>query len=224
MYEIKQKFISMNRSKKPLIPRGIVVHETANPGGTAEMHHKYFNSANRKASAHAFVDWNEIIHTIPWNEQAGHAGSYANNRYLGIELCRPKKHDPFKFSEVWKRGIWLFANLYINELNISNITKDNLLSHDEIRIRFGGTNHTDPVAYFNEYGYTVDDFRKSVQNQINKMLQLKELTINEAIDYLHKKGYLDSPVYWLQNAVLGKMIPGEIAAFVLIKWAKSLMR
>ena len=174
MYEIKEKFISKNRSKKPLIPRGIVVHETANPGATAENHYKYFNSADRKASAHAFIDWDDIIQTIPWNEQAGHAGTYANTRFIGIELCRPAKHDVEKFNIVWKKGMWLFANLYINELDIKTITKDNLLSHDEIRIRSGGTTHTDPTAYFKEYGRTVDDFRKGVQEEINKMLQSKD--------------------------------------------------
>lgn len=53
--------------------------------------------------------------------------------------------------------------------------------------------------------------------------EIRELTLNEAIDYLQKKGYIDSPDYWKQNAVKGKIVQGDIAAFIIIKWAKSLM-
>ena len=184
----------MNRSHKPLRAEGIVVHETANPGGTAEMDYKYFNSDKRNASAHAFVDWNEIIQTIPWNEQAGHAGSYANKRYLGIELCRPKSYDKDKFMKVWKKGVWLFAYLYVNELGLLKVNKDNLLSHDEIRIRFGGTTHTDPIAYFKEYGFTVDDFRQEVQKVINSMVQGKKDKAGDWRDIIYKA--TSSPKQW----------------------------
>lgn len=51
----------------------------------------------------------------------------------------------------------------------------------------------------------------------------KELTLEEAIDYLAKGNYVDSPDYWKQNAQKGKSVPGDIAAFVIKKWAKSLM-
>jgi len=50
-----------------------------------------------------------------------------------------------------------------------------------------------------------------------------ELTLNEAIEYLQKNGYMDSPDYWRQNAVKGKLVKGDIASFIIIKWAKSLM-
>ena len=52
---------------------------------------------------------------------------------------------------------------------------------------------------------------------------IEELTLNQAVEYLTKNGYMDSPDYWKQNGVKGKVVPGEIAAFVIIKWAKSLM-
>ena len=188
MFEIIKKHITKNRSYKSLIPQGIVVHETDNPGGTAEAHYRYFNSADRQASAHAFIDWDIILQTIPWDEQAWHAGAYANTRFIGIELCRPSKHDDIKFGAVWEKGIWLFAHLYVNELNIKEITKDNLLSHDEIRIRFGGTTHTDPTGYFKEYGKTVIDFRKDVQNKVNELLN-KENDSDKISDWAKEAWY-----------------------------------
>ncbi len=170
MYEIREKFITKNRSYKALMPQGIVVHETANPGGTAEAHYKYFNRESKGASAHAFVDWNEIIQTIPWGEQSWHAGAYANSRFIGIELCRPAKFDKELFNKIWDRGIWLFSYLFTTKLNIKTVTEDNLLSHDEVRLKYGGTTHTDPTSYFKEYGKVTDDFRKAVQSKINEAI------------------------------------------------------
>ncbi len=51
----------------------------------------------------------------------------------------------------------------------------------------------------------------------------KEPTLEEAVDFLAQGKYMDSPDYWKQNAQKGKSVPGDIAAFVIVKWAKSLM-
>jgi N-acetylmuramoyl-L-alanine amidase CwlA len=170
MYEIVQKFITKNRPYTKFKPIGIVVHETANPGATDENHYRYFNEAYRGASAHAFVDWDSITQTIPWDEIAWHAGKTANSKYLGIELCRPKTHDVDKFNEVWKRGAWLFAYLYLNILKIPKVTEENLLTHMEVSKRWGETTHVDPVGYFKEYGKTKEDFMKDIQGEIDRML------------------------------------------------------
>jgi N-acetylmuramoyl-L-alanine amidase len=157
-YKITEMLIAKNRSSKPLDSIGIVCHETANPGATALNHFKYFNSGDRNASAHAFVDWEQIIQTIPWGEKAWHAGTTANSRYIGI---------------VWKRGTWLQAYLFVKHLKVHTATLNNLLSHDDCRKRFGDTTHTDPTEFFREYGKTMDDFRKAVQEEINSMLGIQ---------------------------------------------------
>ena len=164
MYKVK--LIQNNRSGSRLNPIGIVVHETATPGATAEREYQYFNSANRGASAHAFVDWEDVIQTIPYDEVAWHAGSTANSRYIGIELCRPSGHDPDKFGRVWNNAVSLFADLF-REYGFGAVTVDNLLSHAEVSSRWRETDHTDPVGYFAEYGKTVNDFRDAVQNELN---------------------------------------------------------
>jgi N-acetylmuramoyl-L-alanine amidase len=181
-YEIKQQFITYNRPKTTLLPVGIVVHETATPGATAQSEYIYFNGGNRKASAHAFVDWMEIIQTIPWTEQAWHAGPTANEKYLGIELCRPSTHDPAKFQEVWNRGVWLFAWLFLNILKKDRVTRDNLMSHAEVSAKWHESDHADPVSYFAEYGKTVDGFRAEVQRKINEMKGETEMVIYKTLE------------------------------------------
>jgi N-acetylmuramoyl-L-alanine amidase len=168
-YSIVQKFIVHNRSHIVLKPRGIALHETATSGATAENEHKYFNGAERNASAHAFVDWNSIIQTIPWNEKAWHACEPANSMFIGIELCHATNQA--QFDAVWNRAVWLFAYLFINVLHINTITKNNLMSHAEISAKWHNTTHIDPVGYFKQYGKTVDMFRVAVQKEINNQIQ-----------------------------------------------------
>ena len=48
--------------------------------------------------------------------------------------------------------------------------------------------------------------------------------INEAIDVLVKAGIINSPEYWKDNAVKGRVINGEYAGILIIKVAKALIR
>lgn len=202
---MKEMFIKNNRSGRTLTPIGIVIHETANPGAMAYNHYVYFNSAYRGASAHVFVDWVESIKIVPFREQAWHAGPTANSKFIGIELCRPSVHDPEKFNIVWNNAVELFAETFIN-LGITEINKDNLISHAEVSAKWKETDHTDPVSYFQEYGKTVDDFRSAVQNAINDRRKKEELQqaisrlspaiITDVSKWLYKATN-DDDIYWL---------------------------
>jgi len=164
--------ITKNRSKIPLKPMGAVVHDTDDAGATAANEQHYFNTADTGGiCAHAFVDWQQIIQTVPYDELAGHAGPTANSKFLGIELCVPKGNDPDKFKAVWNGAVNLFSDLFINQIGIANITPDNLMGHAEVSAKWHESTHEDPVAFFKGYGKTVDDFRAAVQAAINVKLQ-----------------------------------------------------
>ena len=69
----------------------IVIHYTGNNGDTAENNAKYFQGANRQASAHYFVDPEEIVQSVRENDRAFHAGDKVmNDRSIGIEMCSMK--------------------------------------------------------------------------------------------------------------------------------------
>ncbi|MFL0267236.1 peptidoglycan recognition protein family protein [Candidatus Clostridium radicumherbarum] len=169
-YEIIQKYISKNRSGQALTAIGMVLHDTDDKGATAQNEQSYFNNNNVSASAHAFIDWSSIIETVPDNEVAWGSGPTSNHKFLQVELCVPTTHDVTKFNEVWNRAVWYFAYKFVNKLNVNTITKDNLMSHAEVSNKWHETDHQDPIAYFNEYGKTVDQFRSEVQVQINIIL------------------------------------------------------
>ncbi|MFB5516698.1 N-acetylmuramoyl-L-alanine amidase [Enterococcus gallinarum] len=108
---IKYEYIRINKFSRPGIKnygiKGIIMHYTANNGGTARNHKDYFNNLNSVyASAHLFVDDNEAICMIPLDEVAYHAndtvrynsdGSIykplysqignANYGAIGVEMC-----------------------------------------------------------------------------------------------------------------------------------------
>lgn len=200
MYEIKQKFISRNRSGMPLTARGLVIHETANPGDNALLEYEYFNSGDRQASAHAFVDDKSIIQTVPWTEKAWHAGPTANRQFLGIEACHTE--DASKFDAIWQKCVWLAAWLLKTQAfpSILKVNKLNLMSHAEVSDEWRETDHRDPVDYFATFGKTVDMFRVDVQTYIDLMV------FN---DVVNNREIIKSPEYWRENCWEGKLVEGE---------------
>jgi N-acetylmuramoyl-L-alanine amidase CwlA len=162
-----------NRPRTPLAPIGMVVHDTATVGATGINERTYFSTVPRNASAHAFVDWSSVTIIIPFNEVAWGSGYTSNHKFIQVELCVPATHNIQQFAEVWNRAVWFFAHTFIHTLKMTTITTNNLMSHYEVSKRWHETDHTDPTGYFKEYGKTVNDFRKAVQQEINNQLKPK---------------------------------------------------
>jgi hypothetical protein len=165
MYPIRQDYISHNRPGTALSAEGAVCHSTATQGATDENEQAFFDSVNRNASAHGFIDWDSITETIPWNERAFHAMNAANCRYIGVELCEPKDSDPDryrKFAEVWNRAAWYFADMFVKK----GWGIDRLHSHKWVSETYHESTHTDPYAYFAKYGKTFADFNAAVVSEM----------------------------------------------------------
>lgn len=79
--------------------RYIVLHYTANNGDTAKNNADYFADANRRASAHYFVDEREVWQSVRDTDAAWHCGGAiesvhhplrgicTNRNSLGVEMC-----------------------------------------------------------------------------------------------------------------------------------------
>lgn len=95
MLSIEKKLIKYNFNKGGNYPRYLVIHDTANTsnGANANAHYNYFNGGNRNASAHLFVDDNNIIQTVEFTDTAWHCGDgrgkngITNQNSIGIEIC-----------------------------------------------------------------------------------------------------------------------------------------
>ena len=111
----------------------IVIHFTANNGDTAKGNCNYFQGTNRNASAHYFVDENEIYQSVLDTDTAWHCGankyyhSYCrNSNSIGVELCsRIDSKGKYYFKdETVNNAIELVKQLMIKyKLPIENIIR-----------------------------------------------------------------------------------------------------
>lgn len=94
MLPIQKKQIAYNTGKRTGAIKYIAIHDTANPGGTAQNHFDYFNGGNRNASADYFTDSGAIIEiSNPDKYYCWHVGDgegrkgITNQNSIGIEIC-----------------------------------------------------------------------------------------------------------------------------------------
>jgi N-acetylmuramoyl-L-alanine amidase len=159
------------------------------------MEYQYFNSGDRQASAHMFIDANKAIQTIPFNEISWHAGTTANHSMIGIELCTAI--DQYNFNKIYNNAVEIVASIFVNTLNIKQVNTVNLMSHAEVSMKWGETDHQDPIAYFAKFCKTFAQFRSDVQLKINSMQKGGNImNVQDAIKKLVEKGVISSPGYW----------------------------
>ena len=148
-----------NRTKKI---EYIVIHYTANNGDTAKGNCNYFNSPNRNASAHYFVDENEIWQSVEDSDTAWHCGTNGkyyhskcrNDNAIGIELC----------SERDSKGMYYFNQETINNaieltkmlMKKYNIPIENIVRHYDV------TKKVCPAPFVNN-SIAWDNFKESVE-------------------------------------------------------------
>ncbi len=168
----KQQFIKYNRSGKKLKAIGVAIHETATPDADAQDEFNYFNTGKRGASVHGFIDWKEDVQTIPWDEKSWHAKEPANSMFISLEMCRPSnndKHRLYKMNQTYVATVQATARIFKWILKLDKVTKDNVMSHDEIRLKWKNTTHTDPTSYLKELGLTMNDMRRDIQNELDRL-------------------------------------------------------
>ena len=139
-------------------PSYLVVHSTANPGATAANHRDYWNRiGNDNSMAHWVIDWTGTCYQMAQsNRLVWHVGG--GNRYsVGIEICEATSLEDFR------RGWDEAARWCADFLRSRGWGVDRMVSHDEARAMWGGTDHTDPTPYFARYGRSWSNFEGTVR-------------------------------------------------------------
>ena len=142
-----------------LEPSYLCIHETANPDASALDHVHYWQNDDTYA-VHYVADWTEkIYHCVPDDRLCWQVGR-GNEYVIGIELCHATNEHAFEL--VWNTGIeWAVYMLESRGWGI-----DRLLSHNDCRKRWGGTDHEDPDSYFEEFGRSWDEFVNEVAREL----------------------------------------------------------
>jgi uncharacterized protein YgiM (DUF1202 family) len=134
----------------------LVIHETANPGASDDNHVTYWSNNPAYAVHYVMdVDGSSVFHTMADNRKAWHVGN-GNAYTVGIELCHATNQADF--NKQWTEAVkWAGDYLHNKGWGI-----DRLISHNEAALRWGGSDHTDPVGYFAQYGKSWSQFEAAV--------------------------------------------------------------
>lgn len=152
-----QMFLPVSDGHGALDASYLVIHETAEPGATAadHIHHWTFNDSSY--AVHYVADWSDIAyHAVKDDRLCWHVGG-GNAYTVGIELCHATNQSDFE--RVWETGVQ-FAAYYLDSRGWGI---DRLLSHNDCTNRWGGSDHTDPLDYFESFGRSWEQFKAEVE-------------------------------------------------------------
>ena len=134
----------------------LVIHETANPGASAYNHTLLWSRDDTYAVHYVMeLDGSVVYHTMPDWALAYHVGN-GNYSTVGIELAHATTTSDFNAQ--WREAV-KWAGDYLASRGWGT---DRLLSHNECRYIWGGTDHTDPDGYFRSNGKSWSEFESAV--------------------------------------------------------------
>ena len=138
----------------------IAIHNTSNTASAADEA-SYATRRTDSVSAHFYADATEVIQSLDTSVVAWHSGSYAGNQdAISVEIVGLNSWTREKWlaSVAWdKLGAVLAAVCAAYDIPIRQCTVAEMIanpkvkgfySHDEMRLAFGSTTHTDPGPNF----------------------------------------------------------------------------
>lgn len=159
-YTQKEQIISNGHGS--ISPSYLVIHETADPGATADQLMAYWcNNPNAYVVHYTMdLDGDVVYHAMADNRKAWHIGN-GNSYTVGIELCHATNQSDF--DKQWNEAV-KWAGDYLHKRGWS---VNQMISHNEARLKWGGTDHTDPNSYFESYGKSWAQFKADVAAYMN---------------------------------------------------------
>jgi N-acetylmuramoyl-L-alanine amidase len=129
---IQKKLIKFNFKKGNNLKKYIVLHDSANyaPTAGALQHYKYFNGGDRNASAHYFIDSENIIQLVEDSDISFHCGDgkgkygILNSTSIGIEICMNHKN-----LEELEQAYKLTIELVVHLMKKYDIPLENVVRH-----------------------------------------------------------------------------------------------
>ena len=145
-------------------PQCLVVHSTGNAGATAWDHVQYWGRIGNDAYMSQWVcDWTNdgtVYQVAPGNAVTWHVGN-GNWYSVGIEICEGTTREQADKS-IDTAAQW--CAYYLKEQGWGI---DRLISHNEARAKWGGTDHVDPDPYLQRWGYSWGWFKSKVASYMN---------------------------------------------------------
>lgn len=176
----------------------IIIHYTGNDGDTAANNCKYFQSANRHASAHYFVDggayvYNSVpVKSVAWSaggfySKSSGAGAYyqkcTNANSISVEMCNCVKSVPRK---VFDQTVELTRFL----MDRYNVPPSRVIRHWDVNGK------ECPARWIGKSNSGWEKFKKAIiEEEDNKVAEKKKgcfsqnKNANNISEFLHNRGY-----------------------------------
>ncbi|GGI39077.1 LysM peptidoglycan-binding domain-containing protein [Mammaliicoccus stepanovicii] len=171
---------------------GVIIHETANSNSSIDSEIKYMYENYESAFVHAYAGSNKIVQTASSDYLAWGAGAKANPYFYQIELARSNTFDQFAKSvnnQAYLTAKMLKQNGLKPSLADNNSEgKGTVISHNAVSKNYGGTDHTDPISYFSQWGYDMNQFYNLVQKHYDQMNETSENNAISGTIYKVAKG------------------------------------
>ncbi|KAA8371000.1 hypothetical protein FE410_04725 [Leuconostoc carnosum] len=167
-------------------PQLVIVHDVGVEGSKIDNEITYMVNHQEDAFVHSFVDGNQLKTIAQTNKIAWGVGPFGNRYAIQIEQLRVDNKAAFA------KQITSLANWTANQMiqydmgkpklvSINSKSLDgNLASHENISYKWGGTNHIDPVEYWQKRGqqyfgqnYDMNQFSELVTYYYNKNSSIK---------------------------------------------------
>ena len=150
---------------------GVVIHASANPNASIDSEISYMTKNYKNAFTHAWAGHNKIVEIANTNYACWGAGAIANKRFAQIETTEDKRlTKKQKIQVIDRAAYWAAVQLVYYKLPCKDASKDGngtVWGHVHVSKYLGGTDHTDPIAYFNSVGVSWNDFYKQVERYYN---------------------------------------------------------
>jgi len=151
---------------------GVVIHDTGNDQSTLDGEVNFMYNHWQNAFVHAYVNGNQIRQTAPADYLAWGAGAISNAYHYHIELVHEHSYEGFAKSvnnDAYLTAYILKRHGLKPQLADTHNGKGTIISHNGVSKYYGGTDHTDPIAYFNRYGYSMTQYTDLVKYHYNKL-------------------------------------------------------
>lgn len=202
MMNIIESIVTNNpcyKSGRKITVKGLMLHSVGCSQPSTQVFINTFNkSTYTSACVHAFIDGNTgaVYQTLPWNHRGWHGGSgpkgCCNDTHIGVEMCEPSQikytsGSSFTCTDTatakacvkctYDSAVELFAYL-CKQYGLNPLT--DICSHKEGCAKGIATNHGDPEHLWNGLGtgYTMDGFRRDVQNKMNSTEEIDMEELN----------------------------------------------
>ncbi|MCY9806457.1 N-acetylmuramoyl-L-alanine amidase [Lentilactobacillus senioris] len=159
-------------------PEGVVVHETANNSSTLFNEVAFMKRNYQNAFVHSFVDASRIVNIANTDYLSWGAGYPANARYVQFEQVRVHSKSAFAH-EIANAAYYTAYILDKYDLKPNDAAYDGkgtVWSHYSVAKFLGGSDHSDPVAYYSATGkkyfgakYTMAQFYTLVKDYYNEI-------------------------------------------------------